>query len=261
MQQGDRQVTEVTIPTGQSRDGWIWISANGVEQWIRAGVPTDVSTSHISVLNDAGIDYTGGLTAPGGTTDTIVINFKDGIYSVNGGATTINDLTDEDIPNWNTYDPADIVPGSGYPSLGAGPILIGAAATAVLDGATMVVDFDVVDDTIHFAIFEPTFVTDYRWEPKSLIAAHRVRYTDNLNFTDSPVVINNGHHKIAITQLYTTMAMSIDGNVVELFTPREPDPLPTLVGFYLDGGGASFIRSINIMPPQLDVDLPALSAL
>lgn len=45
------------IPRGGRRDGWIWVSVNGVEQWIRAGETTTAHIGVIEVLDHAGINY------------------------------------------------------------------------------------------------------------------------------------------------------------------------------------------------------------
>jgi hypothetical protein len=203
-----------------------------------------------------------GLTVPGGTTDTIMIDFQNGVYTVNGGAVALTDLTAQDSPNWNSYNPADVVPGSGYPSLGAGPILIGAAREAVLAGATVVWDFVCDNDLMKVEIFEDSFTNNYQWVITNTTTLSRLRYVDADNFYDSPVTVGDGHHKLAFTQLYATMAMSVDGNTVEVLSSAAATPAPGIVGLYLDGGSAaSFVRSIHIMPPQDDADLPALSSI
>lgn len=206
----------------------------------------------------------GGLNTPGGTTSEILIDFANGSYIVDGQPVEIETLTAEDVVNWNTYDSADVVPGSGYPSIegsGSGPVLAGAALQAVLDGATVVMDFDIVDDQVWFEIFDDTFTSDYKWQFASIGGTHTLTYIDATEFEVSPVAINNGHHKIAFTQLYGSMAQAIDGNVVEVVDSADAIPAPTIVGLYLDGGGASFIRSITIMPPQDNAELVGLSTL
>jgi hypothetical protein len=60
-------MAEVTIPTGQSRDGWICISVNGNVQWIKAGEPTELDASEIEVLANAGLTYTSVGVVPGDT--------------------------------------------------------------------------------------------------------------------------------------------------------------------------------------------------
>lgn len=204
----------------------------------------------------------GGLNTPGGTTSEILIDFANGSYTVDGVPVTVEEVTAEDLVNWNSYDPADIVPGSGYPSLGAGPILAGAAAQAVLDGCTMIVDWDILNDTMQFDIFEPTFTSDYKWLNQTFSTLELLRYTDATEFEDSPVAVGDGHHKIAVTQLFGSMAMSVDGNIVQTVASAAAEPPPTLVGFYLDGSSPStFIRSITIMPPQDNAELVGLSTL
>lgn len=204
----------------------------------------------------------GGLNTPGGTTDTIVIDFKNGVYTVNEAPVAVGDLTAEDLENWNIYDPADIVPGSGYPSLGQGPVFAGAALAAILDGATVVVDFDIDEDQFTFDIFEPTFTTFYQIEVETEGAGHGMRYLDTEFFVDSPVVPANGHHKLAFTQLFSTVALSLTGNALETTDSTDAAPPPTHVGFYLNGSGAgTFIRSVTIMPPQDNAELVGLSTL
>lgn len=209
---------------------------------------------------------TNGLNTIGGTTDTVVIDFKNAVYTVNGVAVRIDDLTEQDAVNWNAYDPADVVPGSGYPSLGKGPVLKGAAKNAVLAGATIVLDFTLNadglgNDTLTFEIFDESFVTFYLWQFQTIGASKPLYADTDNNFDLANVALADGAHKIAFTQNFSGMAWSLDGAAADSVVSANAVPAPSIVGLYLDGGNpVSFCRSIRIMPIQSNSALPALSA-
>lgn len=259
-------MTEVTIPTGGNRDGWIVISVNGVPQWIKAGDPTELDDSEIEVLNHAGVSY----SLPDGTEPYVVIDLENGAYTVGGGTVALADVLGEDLVNWNTYDPADVTsePGGGYSASGEGPVIIGDALAYLLAGKTVIVDFTAVEtnDYLDIKMFSEDFSMASQWKVGTATTFFAGFPTPSMYWppeTEAPgAPLDAGRHKVAFTHTDGYHAWSIDGGDAAESATSPWTPPPEFFGIYMESEGpTAILHSIKVYPAQNMTVLAELSAL
>jgi hypothetical protein len=267
-------MTEVTIPTGQPRDGWIWISVNGVQQWIKAGEPTELDASEIGVLTDAGISYT--AMAGGDFTNIATNDATDGVYTLNGVPCAIGDIIDVAHSDGN-FDPLIDVDSGGIKPKDAGGgsvtdtflYLTEPLLTQILGGYTAVFEVMFEGDAQGAALEATAYdVPDYNIT-SGLIAQFKIGAPDRIrlvdtanNFTDfSDEFLTSGIHKIAFTATTEKMVASVDGRPIVLVEEPGLDPLCTGYFFAIKDELSARLRSFAFYGVVDDADLPTLSAL
>lgn len=219
----------------------------------------------------------GVINVGGGEVEPLIfLDFKNGIYTVDGDLVVLGDVAGDPGEGFGDFDPAGIVGGVGFRPVealtGSNTVaLLGAASALVLGGSTTIYRAAGFTNSADPGVAGEVFVemrdedynTYYAAKLTALTISSGCKLEDNSgDQTVSPLA--TGTHKAAITMIDGKMAMSIDGGAVLLYDPA--DPWTVAPTFYVISVGGPWetafaLESIGIYPPQVDADLPALSAL
>lgn len=193
-------------------------------------------------------------------------DFVNGAYLVDGETAAVGDMFVEDQDDWGApYDAADIVGGVGYRPDSAGqqgPVLTGAARTAILGGFTLVGEVNLPNLTNFFCDFHErlTFATEYETR---LQAGGNSTIQD---FIETPVTLDAlsaGAHKFALIYADGEIHISLNGGAVSSLSPAATwDPAPDALGLAVTGSGGAGHSSIQRLTAYAPVDaseLPTLS--
>jgi hypothetical protein len=184
-------------------------------------------------------------------------DFVNGHYYADGAEAARADVVVEDL-NWGTFDPAEIVPSTGFApaSTFSGPVLAPALSSLITSGATIVFTVSAATDVNtaqvdfgDFTDYDPDFVIQY-----TDIGGFVVYDDTTTPSTPLPLV------KIAVTVGANAISASINGAAVRAVTPAVVLADLTQVGFYV-GAGNDALQSITVYAPVANAALPALSAI
>jgi hypothetical protein len=271
-------MAEVTVDHGGNRDGWIWLSVNGVGQWVKAGEPTDLDTSEQEVLDHAMLSYD--VVASGNLTNIATNNAADGVYTLNGETVAITDIVDATNGETN-FDPVVDLDADGIKLRddGGGAFLTrqlamtpALAATLLTTGFTIVAEL-YAGTTISFSVsaHDDAFTMDAGGTTTHSAAIpdvqSEVKYTSvtdkdfngPTDATKFPAFSQIS--KFALTVAADRVSASINGS--ELVTQVGPglDAAMAQVVLSLSGDGDARLRSFTFYDVVADADLPTLSAL
>lgn len=192
-------------------------------------------------------------------------DFVNGTYAVDGSPAAVGDMFVEDQDDWgSSYSAADIVGGVGYRPAATGtqgPVLTGAARTAILSGFTLVGEINLPGTTVFFCDFHERL--NYGTEYETRLSPSLPSLKDYVGATVFLSAISAGAHKFALTYIEGSMAISVDGGAVETFDPAAAwDPAPDALAFSVNGSGGAGHASIKTLTAYAAVDnggLPELS--
>jgi hypothetical protein len=211
----------------------------------------------IEVLADHPIPSAATGGGGGGGAD-IIVDFANGVYSVNGASVPLSDVIGED-PNWGTFSAGQITAGSGIGN-GVTPSALGSFLSAILAQCTCVVSATFalpVDGSSRIILeaYEPSYSAfDTRAEINAISDFISGAF---VNLAAAPAA---GSHKLAFTILDGSWSGSMDGGTVGTCAIAESLSLATGLGIEVDGVG-NFLTKIEVYTtPKLNSDLPALSA-
>jgi hypothetical protein len=261
----------IIVPAGGSRDGWIWISVNGQQQWVKAGVETEVDDSEAEVLEHAGIAFTqSSADLPEGATG--YIDFANGAFFFVDESYQLNEV----IGAGTYYEPGvdvnDIDASTGWePSTTALSAFIGDAFTALAAGATIVMDVELTGDTTNYSTVEIGVIDHNTFEPHAIVnistsvGSSGISPDGTSTFTEFVEIgalagVEAGRHKVAVTLMPNKIAASLDGGAVIEDLTTWTNAI-TDAGFGLWPQPGSYIRSIVFYPVQDNAALVTLSAL
>lgn len=260
-------MANVTIPTGQSRDGWIWICVNGQQQWVKAGEPTQLDASEVGALANAGVSILN-LDAAGLPEGALgYADFAAGTYYLFDASYDIADLFGDD-----GYNPDDILVGDIIPGLGWAPSGVklvgfkGAALAMALAGFTAVIDVTLMgEDDLGLTLevidtidMDPTWAAVYIARAG---ASSGISIDAGNNVTEhDPEYLSEGRHKVAVTIVDGKIAASFDGGAVLEILASWPT-VPNAADLYFRPQPGSVMHSLVFYPPQANAALPGLSTL
>ncbi len=195
--------------------------------------------------------------------ETLVsLDFKNGIYSINGVSKTIGEVLTGDAAWAGAFNPATVVADFGLTSGGGanGPILTVEALAAIGSAGFTFTSSYVIGTT------QPLFELGWVVLPGY---ANEI-YIDFASNAGTPRIWNGaaatnwgstpgaGSHKAAALVTLDACALSIDGNA-----PISTDPpsatVPNSIAFYVVGALDNAIEKVEFIAPGLAGDLPALS--
>jgi hypothetical protein len=206
------------------------------------------------------IDVGGGPVEP-----LIFLDFKNGVYTVDGVVTDVNDLL-ADLPGaGDSFDPSMIQAGVGLVGAAGNTyaVFAGAAATLALAGsttlATLIGDGGVAD-TFSFEIYNDEgldYLSTSSFENDALNSI-----ADQVDGLETELKLEAGTAKIALTFIDSKIVRSSNGRAVLVIDPAEPSWVASPPENYAIALAEGMIcESIGLYPPQDDAELPALSAL
>jgi hypothetical protein len=257
-------MAEVTIPTGQSRDGWIVLSVNGNVQWVKAGVPTtELDATELEVLGHAGINY----TLSTGADPLILADFKNGVYRLNGADVTFDDLFEEDLANWGNYEETMLVPGLGMTSGAASSynrfMVKPSVAALVADGATIVPNVSVFEGgaCLTRILMADSASLNYYFTAEIQTGGVDMSGWDDGNAAELlPFPYGGSEVKVAFNLSRTRIALSLNGGAVQASDTIDPGPFAA-IALQVTGYEDMYLESLGFYPLQDEADLPTLSAL
>jgi hypothetical protein len=217
----------------------------------------------------------------------VTLDFENGVYAMNEVLCTLADVVEENVA-YGTYDPTDVVSGSGLVSTltrgapGGGvsghttPILTAAAYAAALvsgvnAGFTAVMSFSLFygsSNQVYVGVELDESGFSAGWV--SFLSWNGGEQSDLFDYgsIDSAVTLgSDGDHKIAFTLCSARLAASVDGNtVVSTAAPQANtgDAVLIYAGFNMannaTGTLTATIKKIEFFPTVANAGLPALSA-
>ena len=180
-------------------------------------------------------------------------SFENGNYYANGAETTLAALVDEDT-NWGSWD--------GTSSITDGQFAVMPAAMlgdAITEGATIVFEWTAGTGYILIEFIDlPSYNSEMGINASDPVLLVQNTIEEDPNTSYEFPSSEPGNHKTAVTISPTVLAVSDNGRAVSSIVNDSFGPF-THLGFGADGDAV--LKSITILPPQLDAALPALSAL
>lgn len=256
-------MSDVTVPSGGNRDGWIWISVNGQEQWIKVNQETELDNSEVEVLQHAGINY---LTDDGAGLPEGAISyadFADGTYHYGGNA--LEDFLTEDT-GWAQFDPAYVLPGVGLYDENsdgmANPVLgVDLTADLLASGFSAVWTYEVrvLTQTRNINL-EVLDLPDYNceWIFGFYGADGGASFYDGV--TDETVAIGQGLgvHKAGVSVNPSTGAVILVVDGTEVISTTAVAATPNTIAMQCNGGVA--LQQATFYPIKTSAELQALTA-
>lgn len=190
-----------------------------------------------------GADNTAGATpAPA----VVVSDFKNGVYSIGGVSKTLAQVW-EAHPDYNPFDASLVVADTGFTvtgtngsSMDKGPALTTAAATGLLSGFVVVIDYicshsDVAGGQVGFDLYLadlPNFNKAWFLSATAAGATERVEVRDfgalAAGSTNGDVIL--GAHRLAARFSPTSLALAVDaGGISDTLAPQALEPATNIV--------------------------------
>lgn len=225
----------------------------------------------------------------GGTPYAASIDFKNGIYTLNGVAKTRSEMVVENT-DWATFDPSKIIPGTGYQisrmvagNSSDGFVLTDAVSAGILpagSGITMVATYsivcaDPVPDTyargaLHIEALDlPDYAQEWDVALDFINSVGNISTLHDFSNPDAPITAGAGtSHKAAFTFGPDRVAASIDGNAVASINPAADNSGATHIGVRISAGlfddlaisVVTTLEKIELIAIVADAGLPALGA-
>ena len=221
------------------------------------------ASSHKLAAVLANQKFTSAYALPSGDEPLILLDFANGVYTLDGVPTTVGSMLTTDPEAGGAFDEGDIAAGVGYAppdGVKGEAAFTGEALTRVLAEATILVEFEVgaTPRPAQFTMHDPDFNFEY-----ALSYSSTYSITDNFDVANllagGTMPIAAGLHKLVVTVENGRIAASLDGGAVVSIAAVAWDPAPTT--FWLSIRGPSIFKLLGIYPLQDDADLPSLSAL
>lgn len=204
---------------------------------------------------------------PNGAEPLIFLDFKNGVYTVDGESVLLDDLVIEDPFSPGNWDSTTMVlAGIGLKPTGGSAFIIfaGDAATRVLAGSTTVttlVGNAGIGGNAFYELSSDSFDVDFQSLSSFSSDALNV-IKDDHHPNVSEVKLPAGTVGVALTFANGKIARSSDGRAILSINPADEDwdlfP-PTRLGLGVPAN--MIVEQIGIYPAQPDADLPMLSAL
>lgn len=205
---------------------------------------------------------------PNGTEPLVFLDFKNGVYTVNGVSKALTDVLAQNT-DFGTYTTAAVINGTGLvgdSSSASNPVMIGDALDLVLDGCTALYRFVFVAADTHQRIdLELVDSSDYNTYYYSTVESVDVNngkcfIGDQVNPDVIEGTLTAAAHQKAVTMINGKISRSIDGEAFVTINPAAAwTPAPAILHILV--GQNAILESVGLYPAQPDADLPSLSAL
>lgn len=209
----------------------------------------------------------GPYALPDGTEPLFVADFKNGVYLVDGNPGTLADIFVEDL-NWGHFNPvADIVAGVGMTKTGANgpsPVVATDNLATLLNNSTVILQWTWTGEIGGNIIVNHADIVGFSIEHQVNVRSTGVENVGSIELTDFTVpdetqAFAQGAGKLAATFTPSRMALSTNGAAAVGITPDANEGI-NQIGILMNN--AHFVlEQVAFYPPQLDADLPTLSAL
>lgn len=205
-------------------------------------------------------------TLPNGTEPLIFLDFVNEEYESNGSTVLLGALLTEN-GDWGAWVPGTaVVHGTGLVgSANANPVLTGDAFDLAADGATILLEFGLVQDgtanSLRYEMVDD--LNDYNtYYGSGIVGDNELEAVSTIydnSTTTNDLTVAEGVHKAAFTMIDGKISRSVNGAAIKTINPADPwTPPPLVMGFIVP---PHFVmRSVGIYPAQPDADLPMLSA-
>lgn len=204
----------------------------------------------------------GGAGLPAGA--IAYADFKNGTYFYGGNALSDFLVQNED---WGTFDPASIVPGTGYVAPGAneGPVLAPALTSTLIAAQGFTATVDLIPgvssggtNNLQIIMVDfPGFAQQITAELSDSATASASYVGDYNGQTNIDILSVDVLHRVAVTLSATHLAASVDGGIVATYAVADPF-ICNFIAFNVADG--TWERMV-IYPIKTDAELSALSAL
>lgn len=204
---------------------------------------------------------------PDGTEPLIVLDFKNGVYLVEGDPRTAEQIIAENT-DYGTFEYSHIVADTGLVGMeggpgGSNPLIIGDPLTLIVAGSTLVMDFQLTDDAGSGAVTISLIDgVDYNttYFSRASAATNATMLIDTLGTQVDGATLSISAHRQALTMIDGKIAASVDGGTLYTISPATAwDPVPAV--FVMGVGAHAILERIAIYPPQADGALPGLSTI
>lgn len=205
---------------------------------------------------------------PNGTEPLVFLDFKNGIYTVNGISKALTDVIAQNT-DFGTYTTAAVVNGTGLvgnASSGSNPVMIGDALSLVLGGCTALYKFTFIPADTHqridLELVDTSAYNMYYYSTSMSVDVNlgKCFIGDQVNPDVEEVALSVGAHRKAVTMIDGKVSRSTDGAATITINPAAAwSPAPGIL--HIGVGQNAILESVGLYPAQSDGDLPTLSAL